>query len=596
MTTSPLVSVVIPAYNAEKTIVQSIDSALQQTITDLEVVVVDDGSVDGTVAAVRAITDPRVRLVEQPNGGAPAARNAGIDAARGIWLAFLDADDLFLPDKLERQLRYLDSHPGVRAVQTGVVMVDDDLRPIEERPCEASTDSLLDTLLFKNLPGLMSTLVVARSDVVAFGGFDTTLAILEDWDLAIKVSRHSNMHSIETPLALYRQHAGNRSADLDIHIAPGFSVLDRLFADPTLPTRIASRRRQVYGSFYTMLAGASLRVHRWPDLARWTARALLSDPRQLAYMAALPARRLRRRRAPDAASSRTCPACDARTSRAAGTQGGYAWRRCRTCATFFTDPLPTAAEIDAVYASYYGDAPAVAASTVEESLARLVASCAGARASNRFLDVGFGGGDLLRAAEAAGWECWGTEVAADSLAAGRDAGWNVIAGDLPAVELDPGSFDVVSFVEVLGPRADPAAHLRRAAALVRPGGVLIGTTPNGGSINRRLLGMRWSVVAAPEHLQLFSARGLRQLLQRAGFAEVAVSSSGLNPSELVARLRRRKPTQGLDRVAAGQALNERLLSTGRGRITKRAANAVLAATGLGDTLRLRAVSPSPPPG
>jgi len=269
-------------------------SVLEQTVPDLEVIVVDDGSSDDTVEVARAIADPRVRVVVRDNGGASAARNTGIDAARGTWVAFLDSDDVWLPVKLERQLAYVTAHPDVHAVQTGAYFVDDALRVLHVRRCRPSHDALWETLLFENLPSFPSTLMIRRSKLEEIGGFDTSLAILEDWELAIRASRFCNLRSIEEPLSLYRTHPGNRSLDLDIHIAPGLLVLERLFADPDLPDRVRAGRRQVYAHLYTMLAGGAMRVGRYRDCARWTAKALRADPRSLRYMAELPVRRMSR--------------------------------------------------------------------------------------------------------------------------------------------------------------------------------------------------------------------------------------------------------------------------------------------------------------
>ena len=105
---SPPVSVVIPAYNREATIVAAIDSVLGQSFGDFELLVVDDGSRDGTLAAARSVADPRVRVIAaEQNGGAAAARNLGATQARGDWIAFQDSDDEWLPRKLEKQMARL---------------------------------------------------------------------------------------------------------------------------------------------------------------------------------------------------------------------------------------------------------------------------------------------------------------------------------------------------------------------------------------------------------------------------------------------------------------------------------------------------------
>src|SRR2546427_4231674 len=113
--TKPVVSVVIPVYNGERYLADAIQSVLDQTYQNLEVIVVDDGSTDGSAAVAKRFGDA-IRYVRQANGGVCQARNTGISVARGTYLAFLDQDDLWLPDKLAVQVAYLESHPEVGAV------------------------------------------------------------------------------------------------------------------------------------------------------------------------------------------------------------------------------------------------------------------------------------------------------------------------------------------------------------------------------------------------------------------------------------------------------------------------------------------------
>jgi hypothetical protein len=148
---------------------------------------------------------------------------------------------------------------------------------------------------FQNTPAAPSTLVADRETLQQIGGFDESLEILEDWELMIRLARNGGLVNVEEPLALYRVHPGNRSRDLEIHVEPGLTVLDRLFADPDLPSEVSSRRREVYARFYTMLSGGALKVGRWSDSMRWGRRALRTDPRMIGYMSLLPLRRVRRK-------------------------------------------------------------------------------------------------------------------------------------------------------------------------------------------------------------------------------------------------------------------------------------------------------------
>lgn len=290
----PLVSVVVPAYNAERTIGATLESVLRQTHREIDIIVVDDGSIDGTARAVAAFGDT-ARLLRQSNAGHAAARNAGVSVARGEFVAFLDADDVWLPDKLERQVAYLQAHPEAGAVQCGARLVDDALRTLEVRRCTTRGDSLLDALQFKNLPSFASALLIRRSCFDRIGGFDASLVILDDWDLAIRAARYCRLASIADPLVLYRKHSGSQSSVVDLHIEPGFRVLDRLFAEPDLPPKLRQQRRLAYGAFFRMLAGGHFRARRIGPFLHWGVRAVVADPTQIADVAKLPLRLLRRR-------------------------------------------------------------------------------------------------------------------------------------------------------------------------------------------------------------------------------------------------------------------------------------------------------------
>jgi glycosyltransferase involved in cell wall biosynthesis len=292
---SPLVSVVIPAYDAAGTLVTTVESVFDQTIQDFEIIIVDDGSKDATVEVADGIKDPRITVISQKNGGASAARNTGIKQAKGEFVAFLDADDLWLPSKLERQLQVLNEKDDVDAVQTGAYYVNDSLEVLIVWPCVPSKDVVLETLLFQNMPGIMSTLMVRRTVFEKIGYLKTNLVILEDWELAIRLARFCNLTSIEEPLSLYRQFPGNRSRDLSIHIEPGHIVLEGLFNDPTFPDYLKRKRSLIYSTFYMMLSGGAYKVGKYAEAISWGLKSLAKRPATFAYAATTPLRRRRRK-------------------------------------------------------------------------------------------------------------------------------------------------------------------------------------------------------------------------------------------------------------------------------------------------------------
>jgi SAM-dependent methyltransferase len=290
----------------------------------------------------------------------------------------------------------------------------------------------------------------------------------------------------------------------------------------------------------------------------------------------------------------SCAACGGDALAAWRHKSGYPLLRCRACGTIVVDAVspPTAALYDSYYDRPRVPTPAAAAA----SLARVVRSMAGSRTTGRWLDVGYGEGALLSAAEAEGWQCYGVELSPHALEDGRGRGW-VVAKEADADGRFPAAgFDVVSMVEFLEHLPSPRPLLETARRYLRPGGVLFVTTPNADSLNRRLLQEGWSVVAPPEHLTLWTRAGLRRALSECGFETQSLRTEGLNPCEILARWRpapaadaTRAGVPSLDRVQSGVALNAAFSGSPSRRALKLVANAALNALGIGDTLKAWAV-------
>lgn len=289
-------------------------------------------------------------------------------------------------------------------------------------------------------------------------------------------------------------------------------------------------------------------------------------------------------------SPRACPACHTRASRPAGHASGFALERCRTCKSLFTARLPTTGEAQD-YETYYHAGNLEVPDFVHDRLGEIVSTFEPYRRINRWLDVGFGAGTLMRAAARHGWEVAGTEVAPGAEDTLRAEGFEVHLGDVAELGLPAQSFDVVSMVEVLEHVSDPDVLLAAAVELLRSGGALYVTTPHARGVSARLLGTRWSVVAPPEHLQLFSVRGLRAALTRRGLIERTLETRAVDPTELLQAFRRQQgAAQPVSRVETSYRLNESLSSRPLGMLVKRVANATLSATRLGDAITLVAVT------
>ncbi|HYI98573.1 MAG TPA: trifunctional glycosyltransferase/class I SAM-dependent methyltransferase/polysaccharide deacetylase [Thermoleophilaceae bacterium] len=225
---APVVTVVIPAYNAEQTVAAALDSLQAQTLTAWEAVVVDDGSTDDTAALVeaQASRDSRVRLVHQANAGVSAARNAGIEAARAGWLVFLDADDWLAPEALARLHEALAERPQLDAVHCGWTRIAPDGRQVEEI-CPRSEEDMFGWHAH-NCAFAIHAVMVRRELVRRAGGFDPDLSTCEDWDLWMRLSRlGASWGRVDAQLAYYRMRKASASMASRQLLDDGLVVIDR---------------------------------------------------------------------------------------------------------------------------------------------------------------------------------------------------------------------------------------------------------------------------------------------------------------------------------------------------------------------------------
>jgi GT2 family glycosyltransferase len=229
---TPRVSAIVPAYNAERTIAKALESAFAQTWRDFEVIVVDDGSTDATCAALEPWRDA-ITYVRQPNGGPGRARNRGIARARGDLVAFLDADDAWLPHKLERQIEYFDAFPGTGLLHTAVFLGDPDDRALEgsRRLVAPSPPRQLFCEIFETEIEVHTLSVMApRAVLVELGGFDERREIhVEDWDLWLRIAARHPVGYIASPLAVHHE-GGVMSDALDRTFEGQMRVIERALA------------------------------------------------------------------------------------------------------------------------------------------------------------------------------------------------------------------------------------------------------------------------------------------------------------------------------------------------------------------------------
>jgi glycosyltransferase involved in cell wall biosynthesis len=273
----PTVSAVIPAFNAERWIAGAIESVLGQTFRDLECIVVDDGSTDGTSSIVRSYGPP-VILLEQPNAGVSAARNAGIIAARGQFIAFLDADDVWRPEKIERQVEAFQRDPDLGLVYTSLELVDESGCSLGLMDAADPVDALASRLRVQGgdpVP-LAQGGTVPAAVLDRVGLFDERLSTCADNDLVCRIARVYPLARVAEPLTLYRQVDGAMHTDLKRFEHDMALVLRKHLTGPQRVSITGLSYRRSRATLYMYLAVAWAAERRWSAALRsgWIALAV----------------------------------------------------------------------------------------------------------------------------------------------------------------------------------------------------------------------------------------------------------------------------------------------------------------------------------
>jgi hypothetical protein len=271
------ISVVIPAYNQAPYIAQSVQSVLGQTRGDFELVVVDDGSTDRTPDILAGFRDSRLRVVRQANAGLSAARNAGLRESRAPLVTFLDADDYFLPDKLEVLAAWLDDHPDAGLVVGRARYVDTAGATLRDQETIRARPALPD-LLMEN-PICVSSVLLRRSWLDRAGWFDETLRACEDWDLWLRLlAAGCRMAWLDRPVVAYRFHPGQMTRQSDRMRTALLATLDKFFRAPGLPGDLARQAPAAYASAFVHAAAFAYLSDEADKGARDLAEALARDP------------------------------------------------------------------------------------------------------------------------------------------------------------------------------------------------------------------------------------------------------------------------------------------------------------------------------
>jgi glycosyltransferase involved in cell wall biosynthesis len=224
----PLVSVVIPAYNAAWCVGKAIDSVLAQDFKDFELIVVDDGSTDDTASVLAGYGDA-IRVVHQANGGLSKARNTGIGMAQGEFVAFLDADDWWLPGKLRQQVALMRQNPRLGFSSTAARVQDPEGNLVNIWACARWEGPFLVHLFGSNadVAGSGSSVIARRALFDRIGGFDETLSSLEDIDMWMRLAAVTEYACIGEPLVVILKRPGSMSRNLDVMRKAAIRVMEK---------------------------------------------------------------------------------------------------------------------------------------------------------------------------------------------------------------------------------------------------------------------------------------------------------------------------------------------------------------------------------
>jgi glycosyltransferase involved in cell wall biosynthesis len=240
----PQVTVVITTYNSLKYLPETLDSVLQQTFTDFEVLLVDDGSTDSTVQWASGIVDPRVRLITQENQGVSVARNTGITNACGEYIAFLDGDDIWEPTKLEKQVSYLQANQDVSLVHTWLALINEEGNFIGRFLNSHAEGNIWEHIIQKNTV-VCSSVMVRRCCFEKVGGFDSHLRVAEDWDMWIRIAKCYRFGLLKEPLIRYRQLSNSKSKKYPSRLQDFQRIIEKAFQ--TAPVELLYLKNRSYG-------------------------------------------------------------------------------------------------------------------------------------------------------------------------------------------------------------------------------------------------------------------------------------------------------------------------------------------------------------
>ncbi|MFB2937273.1 glycosyltransferase family 2 protein [Aerosakkonemataceae cyanobacterium BLCC-F154] len=277
----PLISVIIPAYNSEKTIRDTIKSVINQTCNNFEIIVINDGSQDSTLEIVSQFSDPRLKVFSYPNAGGAVSRNRGFSHSSGEFIAFLDADDLWTPDKLELQLTALQENPEAAVAYSWMDCIDESGKFFRPGSHRTENGDIYAKLFLTCFVETGSNPMIRRQAFIEVNGFDETLSASQDYELYLRLASRYNFVAVPHTQVLYRLSSNSMTCNIKRHEETSVLVRERTFnkAEKPLPRNLKQHSlANFYKDFTFRVLDMSANPSRGLEAGRLLSKAVKYDP------------------------------------------------------------------------------------------------------------------------------------------------------------------------------------------------------------------------------------------------------------------------------------------------------------------------------
>lgn len=251
-----IISIIIPVFNGERTIQDTIKSVLNQTFSDFELLIINDGSQDSTLQIISTFKDSRLQVFSYPNAGLAASRNRGIALAKGEYISFIDADDLWTANKLEAQLKALQENPHAAVAYSWTNHIDEFGNFFRPGPDLTFNGDVYEKLLLSDFVGSGSNPLIRTHAFIKVGNFDESLNSAEDWDMWLRLAAHYHFVAVASPQVLYRVSVSSMSFDIDKMEKSSLQVIEKAIADA--PKTVEHLKKFTLGNRYKYLTWKAL--------------------------------------------------------------------------------------------------------------------------------------------------------------------------------------------------------------------------------------------------------------------------------------------------------------------------------------------------